>query len=201
MKKHIKMYENRSTINRSLKDLENFLQLLADLDEKIELYAMGGTAMVLSNIKEATKDIDFLTTERQETIRKLFTLAGLKEKDSSKLCNIWYLGDIRVDMFYDEFIMGISLPDDWKEKSEHLRDIGELKLFILNWEDIIITKISRSEQRDIEDALDIIKAKNIDFKELKKRYYKLAEVSIIPNYDRKFKDLEMTFKNDISKAA
>lgn len=201
MKKYIKMYENRSTINRSLKDLENFLQLLADLDEKIELYAMGGTAMVLKNIKEATKDIDFLTTEKQETIRKLFTLAGLKEKDSSKLCNIWYLDDIRVDMFYDEFIMGISLPDDWKEKSEHLRDIGKLKLFILNWEDIIITKISRSEQRDIEDALEIIKAKNIDFKELKKRYYKLAEVSIISNYDRKFKDLERAFKNDISKTA
>lgn len=189
------MYENyKNPINTNLKDLDNFLQLLADLDETIELYAMGGTAMVLKNIKEVTKDIDFLTTAAQENVRNLFTLAGLRENDASKLCNIWHLNNIRIDIFYDEFIMGVSLPDDWKEKSEHLKDIGKLKLFILNWEDIIITKIARSEQRDIEDALEIIKSQNIHFGNLKKRYYSLADVSLISEYGQKFKDLENAYK-------
>ena len=185
-------YKNPTTTN--LDNLNTFLQLLADLNEELELYAIGGTAMLLKNIKETTKDIDFLTAENQEKIRKLFNLAGLKEKDTSKLCNAWYLENIRIDLFYDEFIFGISLPNDWKEKSEHLKDIGKVKLYILNWPDIIITKIARNEQRDIDDAIDIIKAENISFEELRERYYTLAEGSIISGYDAKFKALEKAYK-------
>jgi hypothetical protein len=185
-------YKNPTTTN--LDNLNTFLQLLADLNVELELYAIGGTAMLLKNIKETTKDIDFLTAESQEKIRKLFNLAGLKEKDTSKLCNVWYLENIRIDLFYDEFIFGISLPNDWKEKSERLKDIGKVNLYILNWMDIIITKIARNEQRDIDDAIDIIKAENINFKELKERYYKLAEESIISDFDAKFKALEKSYK-------
>lgn len=194
----MKIYENnKNRANSSLKNLESFLQLIADLDKEIELFAMGGTAMVLKNIKEATKDIDFLTVLDYETIKELFGLAGLREKDSSKLCNIWYLGDKRIDIFYDEFVMGITLPDDWKELSEHIRNIGKLRLYILNWYDIIITKIARSEPRDIDDILVILKTQKVDFKVLKKRYYELAPVSLISDCDVKFKHLESKLKNDI----
>ena len=201
MKKCIKMYEEKykNIIATNLDSLNTFLQLLADLDEELELYALGGTAMILKNIKETTKDIDFLTTENQEKIRKLFTLAGLKEKDTSKLCNIWYLDRIRIDLFYDEFLFGISLPDDWRDKSEHIKDIGKVRLRILNWQDIVITKIARNEQRDIDDAIDIIKTENITFEALKERYYGLAEESLIADYDAKFKALEKAYNDDTGK--
>ena len=42
-----------------------------------------------------------------------------------------------------KFILGIDLPDDWKELSELVKEIGKVKLYILNWYDIIITKIAR----------------------------------------------------------
>lgn len=187
------MYENnpKNPATTNLNDLETFLQLIADLDIEIELFAMGGTAMVLKNIKEATKDIDFLTTMDYEELRKLFKLAGLKEKSDSKLCNIWYLNDkTRIDIFFDEFIFGLTLPRDWRDLSEHVRDIGKLKLYILNWYDIIITKIARSEKRDIEDILKIIQTQKINFQALKKRYYETAPVSLILDYDIKFKHLE-----------
>lgn len=194
------MYENKY---KNLKDtgneeLNRFLQLIADLNINIEFFAIGGTAMVLKNIKEATKDIDFLTTLTYKDIKKLFILAGLKEKSSSKLCNIWYLGNIRIDIFYESFILGTSLPEDWKQISEHIRDIGKLKLYILNWYDIIITKIARSESRDIEDIIKIIKTQKISFNKLKKRYYALAPTSLISDYDYKFKHLESKL-NDNSK--
>jgi hypothetical protein len=186
------MYENNFK-NKSLtdiNDLNSFLQLIADLDEEIEFLAIGGTAMVLKNIKESTKDIDFLTTANYEKIKKLFELAGLREVSNSKICNIWYLESIRIDIFYDDFIMGTALPEDSKELSEYIKTIGKLKLYILNWYDIIITKIARSESRDIKDIIEIIKSQNINFNKLKKRYYDLAKVSLIANYDMKFKDLE-----------
>ena len=153
------MYENKyknEPLTR-LEDLDILLNLLADLNEPLELFAIGGTAMVLKRIKESTKDIDFLTAEKYEKIKKLFTLAGLKEESSNKLCNIWKLGNIRIDIFYDGFIMGIRFPDDWRKLSEKVKEIGKIKLYILNWYDLIITKISRAEKRDIEDIIAIIK--------------------------------------------
>lgn len=175
-------------------DLEHFLQLIADLDEELELFAIGGTAMVLKGIKESTKDIDFLTTAKYERIKDLFRLAGLKEESTSQLCNIWYLKDIRIDLFYCEFILGYSLPSDWKKLSEHLRTIGKVKLFILNWYDIIITKIARSERRDIEDGIAIINHEKLDFEKLKQRYYLYAETAIISDYDYKFQHFELKWR-------
>lgn len=186
------MYENKYKnvdITR-LEELNNFLNLIASLNEPLELFAIGGTAMVIKNIKESTKDIDFLTTESYEKIKRLFSLAGLKEESPNKICNIWRLDKIRIDMFYDGFIMGIPFPSDWKEKSEKIKEINKIKLYILNWYDLIITKISRSEKRDIEDIIAIIKSQKLDFEFLKNRYYSLAETSMISDYDYKFKHLE-----------
>ena len=181
-------YKNKNTT--AIEDLDNLLNLLADLDEPIELFAIGGTAMVLKKIKEATKDIDFLTIEKYEKIKKLFRVAGLKEESPNKICNIWRLNDIRIDIFYDGFIMGIPFPKDWIELSEKIKEIGKIKLYILNWYDIIITKISRAEKRDIEDAIAIIKSQNLNFNLIKERYYSIAETAIISEFDYKFKHLE-----------
>jgi hypothetical protein len=60
----------------------------------------------------------------------------------------------------------------------------------LNWYDIIITKIARSESRDIDDILIIIKKEKINFEKLKRRYYSLAPTALISDYDKKFKHLE-----------
>jgi hypothetical protein len=196
MKKCINMYENKfKNIDISkLDDLNSFLNLIADINKPIELFALGGTAMVLKGIKESTKDIDFLTTNTYDEIKKIFILAGLKEKESSLLCNVWYMKNIRIDIFYNDFIFGISLLKDWKILSEHVKKIGKVKLYILNWYDLIITKIARSEERDILDIIDIINKLEIDFKKLKKRYYQIAETSLINNFDEKFKHLEYKIK-------
>ena len=163
------MYENnyKNPDETGKSELNQLLQKLADTGKKIELFAIGGTAMVLKNIKEATKDIDFLTTSSYKEIRETFELAGLREKSDSRLCNIWYMEDTRIDIFYQEFILGITLPDDWKKLSEHIKDTGKIKLYILNWYDIIITKIARCEPRDIEDIKKIIQTQKIDFERLK----------------------------------
>ena len=192
MNRCINMYENKFKNEKltGIADLDIFLNLLADLNEPVKLFAIGGTAMVLKGIKAATKDIDFLTDEKYEKINRLFTLAGLKEESPQKICNIWRLDKIRIDIFYDSFIMGIKFPDDWEKLSEKVKEVGKVELYILNWYDLIITKISRSEERDIQDILDIIKTQKLNFNFLKERYYSLAETSLISEFDYKFKHLE-----------
>lgn len=176
-----------------ISDLDTFLNLIADLNEPLELFAIGGTAMVLAGIKEVTKDIDFLTTEDYSKIKQLFLLAGLKEESENKICNIWRLNNLRIDIFYDGFIMGISFPEDWKKLSKKIREIGKIKLYFLNWYDIIITKVSRSETRDIKDIISILDTQKLDFEFLKKRYYSIAETSLISEFDYKFKHLEKEY--------
>src|SRR3989338_10867357 len=107
MKKCIKMYVNnpKNPHETGIKELDSFLLLLADLDLDIELFALGGTAMVLKGIKEATKDIDFITTTPYKQFRGLLSRAGLTEHSKEKLCNIWYLGSTRIDLFYGSFIL------------------------------------------------------------------------------------------------
>jgi len=183
-------FKNKKTSIKG--DLNDFLNLLSDTN--IELFAMGGTAMVLKDIKSITKDIDFMTNANYETIKKLFSSKGLKEKSNSKICNVWYLGNTRIDIFYDAFIIGTRLDDDWKELSELIKTIGKLKLYILNWYDLIITKLARSENRDIDDIITILEKENLDFEFLKKRYYETAETSLIKDYDYKFKYLESKIK-------
>ncbi len=176
-----------------ISDLDTFLNLIVDLNEPLELFAIGGTAMVLAGIKEVTKDIDFLTTEDYSKIKQLFLLAGLKEESENKICNIWRLNNLRIDIFYDGFIMGISFPEDWKKLSKKIREIGKIKLYFLNWYDIIITKVSRSETRDIKDIISILDTQKLDFEFLKKRYYSIAETSLISEFDYKFKHLEKEY--------
>ena len=89
--------------------------------------------------------------------------------------------------------MGIPFPKDWKSLSKKIKQIGKINLYILNWYDLIITKISRSEKRDIEDIIAILKSQKLDFSLLKKRYYAIAETSLITDYDYKFKHLEQEY--------
>lgn len=189
------MYEDnyKNIAITKLEDLDTLLNLLADLNEPIKLFAIGGTAMVLKKIKESTKDIDFLTNEKYEKIKKLFKLAGLKEESPNKACNIWRVKGIRIDIFYEGFIMGINFPDDWAELSEKVKEIGKVQLYILNLYDLIITKIARAEKRDIEDIIVIIKSQKLNFDFLKKRYYSIAETALISDFDYKFKHLEREY--------
>ena len=81
----------------------------------------------------------------------------------------------------------------WINLSEKIKDIGKVQLYILNWYDLIITKIARAEKRDIEDIITIIKSQKIDVGFLKERYYSIAETAIIPEFDYKFKHLEREY--------
>lgn len=174
------MGENKyKNINESsIEELESFIILVATLNKKAEFYAIGGTAMVLSGHKPATKDIDFLTTLKQEEIKEIFDLIELDEIDNCPICNKWRLNDKRLDIFYSDtgMIMGFPLTDNWRENSKMVRNAGKTKIYILNWEDIISTKLARGENRDFEDILKILEKEDLDFDKLERGFKERADV-------------------------
>jgi hypothetical protein len=170
----------KNTIESEIESLNSFTTLLASLNKNLDLYAMGGTAMVLAGYKSATKDIDFLTTKDIKEIRELFERLGLEEQHGGfeAICHRWNFKDIRIDIFYSnsEMIMGFPLSNEWKTKSKLIEKKKNLRIFILNWEDIISTKLARGEPRDFNDILTIMKKEKINFEKFSEDFIKKADI-------------------------
>lgn len=162
----------------SIEELNSFMTLLASLNRNIEFYALGGTAMVLAGIKPSTRDIDFLTTLNQSEIKEVFEKMGLEEIDDSPLCNKWKFNKKRLDIFFSNYnmIMGFPLIENWKELSFLHKELRKAKIFILDWEDIISTKLARGELRDFEDIITILKKEKIDFIRFESNFKRRAEI-------------------------
>jgi len=136
-------------------DLINWLEK-ADkiLDNKIEIIAVGGTAMTLLGLKSSTVDVDFCLDKKDVNYFK-------KVIDN----------EFRVDIFTDGFIFSEQLPSDYKEKSKEIRVMKNIILKALDPVDIIITKAARFNARDSEDIEAL--AKHVNKKELAERFEKV----------------------------
>lgn len=118
--------------------LFDFLELLSDeLRREITLVAVGGTAMTLLDLKSSTIDIDFTIpiSDLQEYNRALKILQP----------------GLRIDIWADGFVFTQILPDDYLEKSIEIKRFRKILLKALHPIDIVVTKIGRLNERDIQD--------------------------------------------------
>jgi hypothetical protein len=137
--------------------LFDFLDILNDeLTRTITLIAVGGTAMTLLDLKPSTIDVDFTipSNDFQEYKRaeKSMPPHGLK-------IHIWP----------DGWIFCQSLPDDYLTKSITIKRFTNILLKALHPADIVVTKIGRLDERDIQDIEKCIRKFNISKAEIETR--------------------------------
>jgi len=128
-----------------------------ELKNKITIVAIGGTAMTLLGIKEATKDIDFNIPSDNDynEFERVINEIGF---------------NIKIDYFKKNMILTEALPRDYLKisiKYEH--NFNNIALYILNPIDIVCSKIARLSDRDIEDIKECIKYYNITKSQIKER--------------------------------
>ena len=125
--------------------LLDFLSVLDDdLRQKVTLIAVGGTGMTLINAKASTLDVDF-------------TIPDEHYAEFERAYNLNKPG-FRVDLFQGGTVFTTNLPDDYLEKTIEIKtDFKNIDLRALNPSDIVMTKISRMNARDIEDIEACIK--------------------------------------------
>lgn len=138
--------------------LEWLSELGKNLDKRIILVAVGGTAMTLLGLKPTTRDIDFC-------------IASKDEKEFKKALDKKFI----VHVFTDGYIFSEQLPSDYVSMSKSIAKLKNIDLKALNPIDIIITKAARLNARDEEDIEALAKhAKKEDiikrFKEVVKTY-------------------------------
>ena len=143
------------------------------LRKKIHLIACGGTALTLLGIKDTTKDIDFIVPIESEYDYLIKVLQDLGYKPVTGAG--WSRGDNRIfDLFIGKKVSTTDLLESPLKEGNHLlfKEFSYLYLGVLNYYDIIISKLFRAISVDVDDCLAIVKARKdqIDINLLKRRF-------------------------------
>jgi len=151
------------------------------LRKKIHLIACGGTALTLLGIKDTTKDMDFIIPIESEYDYLIKVLQDLGYKPVTGAG--WSRGDNRIfDLFRGEKVHTTDLLESPLKESNHLllKEFSYLYLGVLNYYDIIITKLFRATGVDINDCLALVKARQdqIDINLLKKRFLETSSYDV-----------------------
>ena len=151
------------------------------LSRKIRLVACGGTALTLLHIKESTKDIDLIVPQVSEYKYLLKTLINLGY--SQKTSFGWGKDDGFIFDFYcgnKVYTTGLLESPLQEGNNISIKEFAHIYLGVLNYYDLIITKIFRSASIDIEDSLALFKKKylEIDIKKLQARYSETSSYDI-----------------------
>lgn len=123
----------KTSLINTIRDMEEVAKLFQI--EPFEIYFLGGAACVLGNYSDrATKDFDFIDQLYEARLGKVFVM--MRDFDM---------------LDYETTI----LSPGYKARAKRLSDFEYLKVYILSMEDIIVSKIIRLEEKDIED-IDIL---------------------------------------------
>lgn len=162
-------------------DKQNLLDTLAVwngfLKRKVNLVACGGTAMTLLGIKSSTKDIDFLVPEEKEYD---YLLKILKEIGYKPVTGYGWAKDkgFIFDLFKGNRVFTTELLDSplAKDKNIEMSQLSYIYLGVLNYYDLIISKLFRGDTVDFDDCLLLLKTKKkeISIKKLIDRFKETA---------------------------
>ncbi len=176
-------------------DKERLLSRLADWDsfirKQVRLIACGGTALTLLNIKPSTKDIDFIVPDigEYEYLVRTLNQLGYKSVSGSGLRR----GDDFVfDLFRGPRVHTTDLLESPLEPKNHIliKEFSYIYLGVLNYYDLLISKLFRGATADMDDCLALIshKGKEIDLELFEKRFRETASYDI--SEERIMKNLE-----------
>lgn len=139
-----------------------FYELAERLDESTTVYLIGGGALTLKDLKNATRDID-LIVESTDVSGRLFQAlisagyAPLEEPeaeyDDLDAAFILQSGPRRFDVFNQQVAGVISLTEPMKERSEQLFQEGPLTVRAVSVNDIFLFKSVANREDDVDDMI------------------------------------------------
>ena len=171
---------------------EELFELLGSLskyiEEKIQMYALGGTALTILKLKPSTRDIDINIHSDKEYryVCKIFEQIGFKKIGTIR----WLTQEgLAFDLFNGSIFLGTQLLSDSLGKAKFIKSFGKIELYTLCLEDIIISKLARGDERDFIDIKKILDTQKIDLNYLIGRYKETMENSAVAFYKQKLLDL------------
>jgi len=148
--------------------------------------------LTLMELKESTKDVDLIIPSDKEykyLVRKLKDLGYERKTGTGWTKDQGFI----FDLFVGKSIFTTTLLESTLEQGNNmpLKEFSHIYLGILNYYDLIISKIFRATLIDIDDCLTLFRAKHkeIDYEKLKSRFYETSSYDISDDkHKRNFED-------------
>ncbi len=166
------------------------------LKRKVHLIACGGTALTLLDVQSSTKDIDLIVPVIEEHKYLVKTLKDLGYKSASGAG--WARDDGFIfDLFPGKRVHTTELLESPLDVGNNIpvKEFAYIYLGVLNYYDIIVSKLFRGTSIDMEDCLMLIRAKRreIDMGKLTEHFnetasYDISEDKVLKNFEH-FKKL------------
>src|SRR6185437_5874552 len=157
----------------NIKLLDFLGEIDKELERKIVVVAVGGTAMTLLKAKASTIDVDF-TIPKEDYYEFVRALDAIPH-------------GFKVDHYKDGAVFSQILPADYIVKSIIVRTkMKNITLMTLSPIDIIVTKIGGLNDRDKEDIAQCIKKFKVTRSQITKRAAEVEYVGREENYDINF---------------
>lgn len=141
-----------------------FSELAGLLDEELTVYLIGGGALTLEDLKNATKDIDLIVQEKAELqlLWRVLTSAGYEpEGDLAEAYEALEAAFIlekdrrRFDVFHEQVAGVLYLSDAMISRSRQLFAEGELTVKMVSLNDIFLFKAVANREDDVDDMVRI----------------------------------------------
>lgn len=154
----------------NIEEQEELFKLIGtELDEKIECYAIGGSAMMFYKAKADTKDVDLVFLEKKclDKVKRILEKIGYVDKkelvkifrryEDNKNRPIMMVGKEgeRIDLFFKEVIT-FEISDTIAERIRESHEFKNLIVKIISPEDIILLKCATEREKDRYDALSLM---------------------------------------------
>ncbi len=141
-----------------------FSELAGLLENELTVYLIGGGALTLDDLKNATKDIDLIVREQADLKRmwQVLTAAGYEPQEElseeyDELGAAFILqNDLRrFDVFHEQVAGVIRLTQPMVGRSRHLFDEGHLTVRAVSLNDIFLFKAVANREDDVDDMIRI----------------------------------------------
>jgi hypothetical protein len=142
-----------------------FRELDTHLAKKINIFIIGGAALLYQEIKLATKDIDIIVETKEEFLELQKTLIKLKFRTTKpginyerlNLSQIFQKEDIRIDLFEKKVCGKFYLSKNMIKRAKLIFDLNKSDIFLLSNEDIFLFKTMTEREGDLTDCISLAK--------------------------------------------
>jgi len=140
-----------------------FIDISKSIKEDVNVYLIGGGALMYHKSKDLTKDIDIVvrTDKEYDAVRNAFANLGfasdIPEGAYGRLSipGILTHGDFRVDLFCREVCGKFSLSEGMVKRARTIERFGTVALHACSVEDILLFKCMTERQGDLNDCVRI----------------------------------------------
>jgi hypothetical protein len=133
------------------------------LKTKVDIYVIGGVALLYQGLKPATKDIDLIVLGKDEFSAFEHALKNARFKSKipttfykkTNLSQILTRDDFRIDAFHETVCRKFSLSKEMRKRAKKLFALSHLDLYLCSNEDIFVFKTFTEREGDLEDCISL----------------------------------------------